>query len=54
MVCCMQEVKKDIGSQLRGIGDSPAKTQPGREWLRGWDDWKKEPAEAISDKDLSR
>jgi len=37
-----KEVKKSVGSQLQEIVQSAAKTQPGKVWLRGWDDWKKE------------
>jgi len=38
----VQEVRKSVGSQLQDIVQAAAKTQPGKPWLRGWDDWKKE------------
>ena len=39
---CLQAMQADIASRLQDTRPQQSATQPGKVWLRGWDDWKKE------------
>lgn len=48
MVCytnvgLMQDIKKDVEQRLAAHRDNAAMSQPGKDWVRGWDDWNRAP-----------
>lgn len=38
----IQAVQEKVAGQLKGTVTTEAKTEPGKEWVRGWDDWKRD------------
>ncbi len=38
-ICTEQEMKEHVAKQLDEHRDNAAMSQPGKEWVRGWDDW---------------
>ena len=38
-ICAEQEMKEHVAKQLDEHRDNAAMSQPGKEWVRGWDDW---------------
>lgn len=36
-----QALHASVGAQLRETVQDSARTRPGKEWVRGWDDWKR-------------
>lgn len=40
-----QAMQRDVQQQLQEIRPAKSATSPGKEWVRGWDDWKKEPVQ---------
>lgn len=41
-VCVAQAMRRDIMKQLEETRPQRSATQPGKTWVRGWDDWQKE------------
>ena len=35
----VQDMKEHVAKQLDEHRDNAAMSQPGKEWVRGWDDW---------------
>lgn len=46
-------MREDIGRELQKTRPQVSATPPGKTWLRGWDDWKKEPLTPPTDGDVS-
>ncbi len=44
----LQAMRRDIAKQLQETRPQRSATAPGKTWLRGWDDWKKEQAPATA------
>jgi len=36
---CAQEIQEHVAKQLDEHRDNAAMSRPGKEWVRGWDDW---------------
>ena len=41
--CAAQEMKEHVEQQLAEHRDNAAMSRPGKEWVRGWDDWNSAP-----------
>ncbi len=39
----MQDIKKDVEQRLAAHAGSAAMSRPGKDWVRGWDDWNRAP-----------
>ncbi len=35
----MQDMREHVAKQLNEHRDNAAMSRPGKEWVRGWDDW---------------
>lgn len=39
VACDAQDMKQNVEERLAAHRDNAAMSQPGKDWVRGWDDW---------------